>query len=46
MNYLKATGFHVCLLLNFGKPKIEVKRIVLDFQTIGVHLYLSAVWSG
>jgi GxxExxY protein len=31
MNYLKATGFHVCLLLNFGKPKIEVKRIVRDF---------------
>jgi GxxExxY protein len=31
MNYLKATGFHVCLLLNFGKPKVEVKRIVHGF---------------
>ena len=31
MNYLKATGFHVCLLLNFGKPKVEVKRIVQGF---------------
>ena len=31
LNYLKATGFHVCLLLNFGKPKVEVKRIVHDF---------------
>jgi GxxExxY protein len=31
MNYLKATGFRVCLLLNFGKPRVEVKRIVLGF---------------
>jgi GxxExxY protein len=31
LNYLKATGFHVCLLLNFGKPKVEVKRIVHGF---------------
>lgn len=29
LNYLKATGFHVCLLLNFGKPKLQIKRIVL-----------------
>jgi GxxExxY protein len=28
MNYLKATGFNVCLLLNFYKPRLEVKRIV------------------
>jgi GxxExxY protein len=31
MNYLKATGYHVCLLINFGSPKIEVKRIVNQF---------------
>jgi GxxExxY protein len=31
MNYLKATGLSVCLLLNFGRPKLEVKRIVQDF---------------
>jgi GxxExxY protein len=31
MNYLKATGLKVCLLLNFGKPKLEVKRIVNGF---------------
>jgi GxxExxY protein len=31
MNYLKATGLKVCLLLNFGKPRVDVKRIVLDF---------------
>jgi GxxExxY protein len=29
LNYLRATGLRVCLLINFGKPKIEVKRIVL-----------------
>ena len=29
LNYLKATGFHVCLLINFGNPKVEIKRIML-----------------
>ncbi len=27
MNYVKATGLPVCLLLNFGTPKLQVKRI-------------------
>ncbi|MBM4294403.1 MAG: GxxExxY protein [Deltaproteobacteria bacterium] len=31
MNYLKATGLAVCLLVNFGKPKAEIKRIVNNF---------------
>lgn len=31
MNYLKATGLKVCLMVNFGKPRVDVKRIVLDF---------------
>ncbi|MFA7060001.1 MAG: GxxExxY protein [Pedobacter sp.] len=31
LNYLKATGLRVCLLVNFGTPKLEVKRIVLDY---------------
>jgi GxxExxY protein len=31
MNYLKATGLHICLLINFGRPKVEVKRIVNQF---------------
>jgi GxxExxY protein len=31
MNYLKATGLKVCLLINFGKSKIEIKRIVNDY---------------
>jgi GxxExxY protein len=29
LNYLKVTRIKVCLLLNFGKPKVEVKRVVL-----------------
>ncbi len=28
LNYLKATGLKLCLLFNFGKPRIEIKRIV------------------
>ena len=28
LNYLKATQFKICLLINFGNPKIEIKRIV------------------
>jgi GxxExxY protein len=31
LNYLRATGLKVCLLLNFGKPKLEIKRIVCNF---------------
>jgi len=29
LNYLKATGLRLCLLLNFGRPRLEIKRIVL-----------------
>jgi GxxExxY protein len=29
LNYLKATGLRVCLLINFGKPRLEVKRLML-----------------
>ena len=28
LNYLKATGIAVCLLVNFGRPKIEIRRFV------------------
>ena len=31
MNYLRATGLKVCLLINFGTPKVEIKRIVHEF---------------
>jgi GxxExxY protein len=28
LNYLTATGLPLCLLLNFGKPRLEIKRLV------------------
>jgi GxxExxY protein len=28
INYLKATGLTLCLLINFGKPRMEFQRIV------------------
>jgi GxxExxY protein len=31
LNYLKATGIRICLLINFAKTQIEVKRIVNNF---------------
>ncbi len=31
MNYLKATGLSVALLMNFGNPKVEVKRVVNNY---------------
>jgi GxxExxY protein len=30
-NYLRATGLKVCLLINFGNPKAQIKRIVQRF---------------
>lgn len=30
LNYLKATGMRLCLLLNFGSPRLQVKRIIRD----------------
>ena len=29
LSYLKATGLPICLLFNFGKPRIDVKRLRL-----------------
>jgi GxxExxY protein len=31
LNYLRASGLAVCLLVNFQKPKVEWKRIVCGF---------------
>jgi GxxExxY protein len=28
MNYLKASGLPICLLMNFGRPKVEIRRFV------------------
>jgi len=32
MNYLKATGISVALLLNFGTPKLGIRRIVRQYK--------------
>ena len=31
LNYLKATNLRLCLLMNFAKPKLEVRRIVNNY---------------
>jgi len=31
LNYLRATNHRLCLLLNFGQPRLEVARIVWQF---------------
>jgi len=31
INYLKATGLRICLLINFAKPKLEINRLVNKF---------------
>jgi len=28
LNYLKATGLNLCLLINFGNPRVAIQRIV------------------
>jgi len=28
LNYLKITGLKLCLLINFSKPRVDIKRIV------------------
>lgn len=28
MNYLKSSGLPICLLINFGRPKVEIRRFV------------------
>jgi GxxExxY protein len=30
-NYLRATGKPLCLLINFGRPKVEIRRITPSF---------------
>jgi GxxExxY protein len=31
LNYLKASGLNVCLLINFGNPELEIRRVVNRF---------------
>lgn len=35
LNYLRASGLTICLLVNFQKPKVEWKRIVCGFPASG-----------
>jgi GxxExxY protein len=28
LNYLRATGLKVCLLLNFGTPQVQIRRLI------------------
>jgi len=32
INYLKATGLKRALLINFGAPRLEYKRLVFGYQ--------------
>jgi GxxExxY protein len=36
LNELKATGVKVGLLINFGRTKVEFKRMVFQFQSVSV----------
>jgi GxxExxY protein len=31
LNYLKATNLHLCLLMNFGKPRVDIRRVVNNY---------------
>jgi len=31
LNYLRATGLRLCLLMNFGKPRLKVRRVVNNY---------------
>jgi len=33
LNYLKATGLKICLLINFAKPRVQIKRIVNQLES-------------
>jgi GxxExxY protein len=32
LNYLKGTGLELCLLINFGNLRVDIKRIIQDQQ--------------
>ena len=34
LNYLKATSLPTCLLLNFGRPRIEIRRLMKGDQVL------------
>jgi GxxExxY protein len=38
INYLKASGLRVALLINFQRPRVEYKRILLDQGALGIEV--------
>ena len=34
IHYLKATGLQICLLINFGTPRVQIKRIANNFNPL------------
>jgi GxxExxY protein len=46
INYPKATGLHLCLLLNFGGSRLEIRRIAHDLSASTEHLRASACIRG
>lgn len=38
INYLKASDLPLCLLPNFGIPRLEIKRVANRLQSIPLHL--------
>ena len=32
LNYLKATRLVLCLLINFGRPRVDIKRVILTTE--------------
>ena len=31
LNYLRATNLHLCLLMNFAKPRVDIRRVVNNY---------------
>jgi len=48
LNYLKATKLPLCLLINFGNPKVEIKKSICQqlSKTSFLNLCLSALICG
>jgi GxxExxY protein len=46
LNYLKATGLKVCLLMNFGRPKIQIRRLMMDRNESRVENDMEPVMNG
>ena len=46
LNYLRVSGITLCLLVNFQKPTVEWKRVVLNYQEPCLHTPNSAARRG